>query len=172
MCFATFFRFFPRLVGLYKKCGIIILKYKFRKIFNMNNIIKFLDNNLEYLAHKIIEDTIYITVVSNRTSVKCPYCSKESKKLYSYYMRSFQDLPIQDKKVIIIIKNRKFICENKKCSKTTFSESFNCIEFKSKKSKRLIEYIVDLSIRVSSINASNILRKNVVNVGKSTIYNI
>lgn len=135
----------------------------------MNNIIKFLDNNLEYLAHEIIEDTIYITVVFNRTSVKCPHCSKESKKLHSYYTRSFQDLPIQDKKVIITIKNRKFICENKECSKTTFSESFNCIEFKS---KRVIEYIVDLSMRVSSINASNILRKNVVNVGKSTIYNI
>lgn len=160
------------LVGLYKKCGIIILKYKFREIFNMNNIIKFLDNNLEYLTHEIIEDTIYITVVSNRTSVKCPYCSKESKKLHSYYTRSFQDLPIQDKKVIIVIKNKKFICENKECFKTTFSESFNCVEFKSKKSKRLIEYIVDLSMRVSSINASNILRKNVVNVGKSTIYNI
>lgn len=27
-------------------------------------------------------------------------------------------------------------------------------------------------MRVSSINASNLLRKNVVNVGKSTIYNI
>lgn len=62
--------------------------------FNMTNIIKFLDNNLEYLTHEIIEDIIYITVVSNRTSVKCPYCSTESKKLYSYYTRSFQDLPI------------------------------------------------------------------------------
>ncbi len=138
----------------------------------MNNIIKFLDNNLEYLVHEMVEDTIYITVVSNRTLVECPDCSKESKKLHSYYMRSFQDLPIQDKKVIIIIKNRKFICENRECSKTTFSESFNCVEFKSKKSKRLIKYIVDLSMRVSSIDASNILRKNVVNVGKSTIYNI
>ena len=53
----------------------------------MTNIIKFLDNNLEYLTHEIIEDVICITVVSNRTSVKCPYCSKESKKLHSYYMR-------------------------------------------------------------------------------------
>lgn len=76
----------------------------------MNNIIKFLDNNLEYLAHEMVEDTIYITVVSNRTLVECPYCSKESKKLHSYYTCSFQDLSIQDKKVIIIIKNRKFIC--------------------------------------------------------------
>lgn len=125
----------------------------------MNNIIKFLDNNLEYLAHEMVEDTIYITVVSNWTLVECRYCSKESKKLHSYYTRSFQDLPIQDKKVIIIIKNRKFICENHERSKKTFSENFNCIEFKSKKSKRLIKYIVDLSMRVSSIDASNILRK-------------
>ncbi|MGL4946401.1 MAG: transposase family protein [Cetobacterium sp.] len=138
----------------------------------MNNMVKFLDDNLEYLKHEVIEDTIYITVVSNRTLVECPYCSKKSKKLHSYYMRSFQDLPIQDKKVVIVIKNKKFICENQECSKKTFSESFNCIEFKSKKSKRLVKYIVDLSMRVSSIDASSILRKNVVNVGKSTIYNI
>lgn len=138
----------------------------------MNSIVKFLDNNLEYIKHHIVEDTIYIDVISNKDSAQCPYCSKESKKLHSYYRRSFQDLPIQDKKVIIIIKNRKFICENYECSKKTFSENFDCIQFKSKKSKRLIKYIVDLSMRVSSINASNILRKNVVNVGKSTIYNI
>lgn len=71
-----------------------------------------------------------------------------------------------------MIKNRKFICENQECSKKTFSENFSCIEFKSKKSKRLIKYIIDLSMRISSIDAGNMLRKNVVNVGKSTIYNI
>ena len=74
----------------------------------MDELIKILDKNLTYLNHEILEDTIYIKVTSSRESFVCPSCKKESTKIHSHYTKTFQDLPIQDKKVIIILDNRKF----------------------------------------------------------------
>ena len=68
----------------------------------MNNLIKLLDKNLEYIEHEIIDDSIYISVKSIKEYICCPYCCTPSNKVHSKYKRSFQDLPIQGLKVIII----------------------------------------------------------------------
>lgn len=138
----------------------------------MNDLIKLLDKNLDYISHEIVEGTMHIKVTSNRKTFICPHCNTESKRIHSHYIKTFQDLPIQDKKVIIILDNRKFFCENNECSNKTFSETFACIDFKSKKSKRLIEYIINTSMKLSTIDASKILEKNGVRVSKSTVHNL
>ena len=138
----------------------------------MDEFIKLLDENLDYLEHTIIEDTIYIYVTSNRKEVICPYCGKPSSKVHSTYERSFQDLPIQGKKVIVIINNRKMFCNNQKCSHTTFAETFKFLPYKGKKSKRLTDEIINLSLNVSSVTASGLLRDGITDVCKSTICNL
>lgn len=138
----------------------------------MDDLIKLLDKNLDYVSHEIVEDTMYIKVASNRKIFTCPHCNTECKRIHSHYIKTFQDLPIQDKKVIIILDNRKFFCENNECSNKTFSETFDCIDFKSKKSKRLIEYIINTSMKLSTIDASKVLEKNGVRVSKSTVHNL
>lgn len=138
----------------------------------MDEFIKMLDINLDYINHEIIEDTCYITVVSNREEVKCPFCGQSSTKAHSSYERTFQDLPIQGKKVIIKLINRKMFCDNHSCLHTTFAERFGFLSVKSKKTTRLEEEIVRLSLNCSSVAASQILRKNVVDVSKSTVCNL
>lgn len=64
----------------------------------MDEFIKLLDENLEYVRHELIDNIIYIYVVSIRAEVICPYCGQTSSKVHSRYERSFQDLPIQGKK--------------------------------------------------------------------------
>lgn len=81
----------------------------------MNNLIKLLDKNLEYIEHKLIEDTIHIYVKSINQCPCCPYCGTNSNKVHSKYRRTFQDLPIQRLKTIIIIDNRKMFCTNDSC---------------------------------------------------------
>ena len=51
----------------------------------MNNLIKLLDKNLEYIEHEIIEDTIYISVKSIKEYICCPYCCTPSNKVHSKY---------------------------------------------------------------------------------------
>jgi superfamily I DNA and RNA helicase len=93
-------------------------------------------------------------------------------KLHALKKRSFSDLPMQTKKVNFIINNRKMLCINPDCNHKTFAETFECISHKAKKTKRLENEIINVSINVSSITASRILSENVTNVGKSTICNL
>lgn len=138
----------------------------------MNDIVKLLDVNLNYLEHTIAEDTIYIFVESILESAVCPFCGTLSSKRHSNYQRSFQDLPIQGKKVEIIINNRKMFCHNEDCDYTTFAERFSFINYKSKKTKRLENEIIQLSLNCSSIVATKHLNKNTVKIGKSTVCNL
>ena len=138
----------------------------------MDEFIKLLDKNLEYVSHKIIDDTIYIDVISTRGEITCPYCGKPSSKIHSRYKRSFQDLPMQDKKVKIILSNRKMFCNNPDCQHTTFAENFGFLPFRAKKTKRLDDKIINMSMNLSSLTATNLLRNNVASIGKSTVCNL
>lgn len=138
----------------------------------MDNFIKLLDKNLDFISYGIIDDTIYVSTVSNRQEVICPFCKAASVKVHSYYSKSFQDLPIQGKKVIIILNNRKMFCNNLNCNHKTFAEEFEFIVSKGKKTKRLENQIINLSLNVSSITASKYLKRGIANVSKSTICNL
>lgn len=138
----------------------------------MDEFVKLLDQNLDYVSHEFINGTIYINVVSNKEEVRCTFCGKPSTKVHSHYKRSFQDLPMQGKKVVVVIDNRKMFCHNPECQNTTFAETFDFLSHKGKKTKRLENEIINISANVSSVAAAEILQGSVANVGKSTICNL
>lgn len=137
----------------------------------MEIIIKMLDSSLDYISHELIDNTLYINVISNKHDLKCPNCGTITNKVHSRYSKSFHDLPIQGKKVIILLKNRNMFCLNENCPRYTFSERFGFIDAKAKKTKRLIEEIVHVSLTQSSISASNFLSLSTVGIKKSSICN-
>lgn len=142
------------------------------EVLHMNEFVKSLDLVLDYITHEINEHTIIISVKSSRSDTACPYCGKKSSRVHSVYQREFQDLPLQDKQVIILLNNRKFFCDNPECSHKTFAERYNFIESKSRKTKRLIEKILKVSTMTSSISASQLLKADMTIVSKSTICNL
>jgi transposase len=135
----------------------------------MRDIIKNLDPKLRYISHSKDDDMIKITVESAKASARCPYCGKRSNKLHSHYTRTLQDLPIADKKVRIILVNRKMYCYNKGCSHKTFAETFEFYESNATKTKRLQKEILRVALTQSSLSAARYLQSSVANVGKSTI---
>lgn len=138
----------------------------------MDEFIKLLDPCLDYISHEIINDTVVIRAASNRDGLCCPYCGFLSSRKHSIYERSFQDLPIMVKKSKVILQNKKMFCVNPECSHTTFAETFDFIKPEAKKSNRLLDKIIDVSLNVSSVNAANILRNGIADIGKSTICNL
>lgn len=137
----------------------------------MDAIIKMLDKSLDYVSHELIDETLYINVVSNKETLRCPECGSETTKVHSRYKKSFQDLPIQGKKVILVLNNRNMFCVNKDCKRYTFSEQFEFIDSKAKKTKRLIEEIIRVSLTQSSISSAKYLTKTTVDIKKSSICN-
>lgn len=138
----------------------------------MNEFVKSLDHTLNYLTYEIHEHNIIITVEPSRHEVVCPYCGKISSRVHSVYRREFQDLPLQDKQVTIILNNKKYFCDNQDCSHKTFAERFNFIMPMSRKTNRLIEKILRLSTMVSSVSAAQILQSDMTIISKSTICNL
>jgi len=135
----------------------------------MDEIVKMLDENITYVSHEIQDERIYIYVKSILEEVVCPYCGQSSIWEHSRYSKSLQDLPIQGKKVTIVIDNRKFFCKNSGCGHKTFAEVFKFAERKATMTNRLCEEILNTSLNQSSLSASKHLRRNTCNVGKSTI---
>lgn len=138
----------------------------------MNDVVKLLDENLRYISHEIIEDTLFIRVASEKLSLTCPSCSITSTKVHSRYERTFHDLPIQGKKVVYVINNRKMFCHNAQCHRKTFAEQFLFLPYKAKKSTRFEQEITKIAKNVSSLVAEKILNRGIAKVGKSTICNL
>lgn len=135
----------------------------------MDRLIKEIDPNLEYEWSEIEGAIMRIYAASERTQAQCPYCGSWSEQVHSVYQRKFRDLPVQGKKVEVIIKNRKFFCRNPECEHKTFAESYEGLPRMARNSSRLTQVIVSTSINVSSITASKMLRQGTADVGKSTI---
>ena len=135
----------------------------------MEEIVKMIDRNLEYERHETEADRVKIYVKSVQKEIRCPFCGEISGKVHSIYERKFQDLPIGGKKAEIVIANRKYFCRNAECANTTFAETFDCLPYNARRSKRLTEEIIRVSAQVSSVRASSLLRNATANVGKSTI---
>ena len=138
----------------------------------MEELVKILEEKLEYKTHKVEESGINIYAKSSVGKADCPYCGKESDKVHLHYERKIQDLPIQGKKVQIYLEIRNYFCYNADCRHKTFAERFSFYEPKARRTKRLQAEILRVSLKQSSVSASEYLRTSVVNVGKSTICNL
>ena len=138
----------------------------------MNGIITFPDERLQYVSHKEEWQIFTIHVESTSLEAKCPYCGEMSKRVHSRYLRKLQDLPIQGKKVRLIIENKKYFCFNNDCGHKTFAEPFLFFKPKATKTTRLQEEILRVSLTQSSVSAATYLKRSVADVGKSTICNL
>ena len=135
----------------------------------MQDYIDMLSNNLKYISKTVDGNSITFLVESKVINSTCPYCGEVSTRCHSKYKKSFDDLPLNNKKVTIEIYNRKMFCDNDKCDHKTFCETYDFVDRRAKKTKRLINYILDVSTNMSSIAAQKILRKNGIKICKSTI---
>lgn len=134
-----------------------------------SELMKLLDPSLGCSGYAIEDSRIIFHVFSMKATQFCPYCGMASTKVHSTYIRNIEDIPIQERQTILRVKTRKMFCNNPECQHKTFSESFEFVEPKGRKTKRLLTRILKTSLSLSSINASSILKEEHVLVGKSTI---
>ena len=132
-------------------------------------IIKLLDPQLECDDYRIKNNQIIFNISSASNPVNCPYCGKESTRVHSTYQREIQDIPLQDKQTILLLNTRKMFCSNPGCTHKTFSERFDFISPNGKKTKRLLDKILITSTKLSSVNASTLLKSDSIKACKSSI---
>ena len=135
----------------------------------MDEQVKRIDPCFAYEKHETYGGIMRIYVRSTRENAQCPCCGSISKQVHSIYPRKFRDMPIQGMKVEVVIRNRKFYCQNAECGHKTFAESYECLPRMARRSRQLTQVIVHTAINTSSITASKMLGERTADVGKSTI---
>lgn len=140
-----------------------------RSVPDMDEIIKFLDQDYELIQYRIREKSIVFHIQSRKKEQTCPFCGAKSMWVHSTYQREIQDLPIQDKQVILLVDTRKMFCKNPGCSHTTFTEKHPFAAPRAKKTDRLVRNIIHASVQLSSLNASRLLKSENIPVSKSSI---
>lgn len=134
-----------------------------------NTIIKLLDPDLECSKSKIKNDMIVLHVYSTKQKLMCPYCGSFSSRVHSTYQREIQDIPLHEKQTMLLLDTRKMYCDNPECTHKTFAERFDFVAPNGKKTKRLFEKILITSAKLSSVNASALLKSDSVKASKSSI---
>lgn len=135
----------------------------------MDTLIQLLDVNYELYDCRIKNSDIIMEIGSKSNRFSCPYCGHLSDKVHSRYQREVQDLPIQGKRVILLIVTRKLFCDNPECQKKTFSERHPFVSARGRKTTRLENSILNKSLDVSSISASKLLGSEGISISKSSI---
>ena len=138
----------------------------------LNDLIKELDKKLEVVRKEVKDDVMYIYCETQKQPTKCKYCGKESEGVHSVYTRIISDLPIQKYKVKLVIKVKKYFCNNSKCDHTTFAEPLDFVEKNALRTKRLDEYINEVGLKNSSIEAKKQITNSHVQISNNTILRI
>ena len=138
----------------------------------LDELIKELDKKLIVTGKKIEDGVMYIYCETEKQITKCKYCGNESENVHSTYTRIISDLTIQNYKVKLVIKVRKYFCNNNKCQHTTFAEPLDFVEKNAIRTKRLDKYINDVGLKTSSTEAEKQITNTHVNISNNTILRI
>ncbi len=135
----------------------------------MDEFIKSLDQDYELVQYHIKNSQVVFHIQSGKKELTCPFCGAKAMYVHSTYQREIQDLPIQDKQVILLVDTRKMFCKNPECPHKTFAEKHSFAAPKAKKTDRLVKNIIHTSAQLSSLNASRLLKGENITVCKSSI---
>jgi transposase len=65
---------------------------------------------------------VTISLASMRRSARCPLCRRRSRRVHSRYHRTLADLPISGRRVILVVRVRRFRCLTSACPRQIFAE--------------------------------------------------
>ena len=138
----------------------------------MKEYVKELSKNLKYIKHELKDDTYYVYCETKTKKFKHPEKNITTKSVKHRYDRSVDDIAYNGKKVKLIINVKVFIFRNLKDEKNEFVEPLEFLSDKyerSRRTKRLEEYILDVSNLGSSISAEKTLKRNGVKISDTSI---
>ena len=124
-------------------------------------------NRFEYSSTTI---WINASIKSNRS--KCPNCGKFSKKVHDHYIRTISDLPVFQNKTVILLKTRKFKCNNSLCNRKVFSEQTQTILRYSRRTKRVSKILDSFAIELTGKLGSIMSKQLFITVSSSTVTRI
>ncbi len=100
---------------------------------------------------QIVQDENVLTITAHATSrtATCPTCQQVSNHVHSYYTRSPQDLPVSGRMVQLVLRVRRFRCQNRQCHRQTFAERFPDLPVSARQTSRLGVILESIAVVLS-----------------------
>jgi transposase len=73
----------------------------------------------------VTADAITVHAESTAAHSNCPQCGTHAARIHSRYTRTIKDLPIQGKRVVLLVTTRRFFCDQRHCPRTLFCEQLS-----------------------------------------------
>lgn len=116
------------------------------------------------------ENTMVVYASAQQATASCPRCHHVSSSIHSYYSRSPQDLPISGKTVRLVLRVRRFRCQNPACQQRTFAERRpQVVAPHAQRTKRLTSSLMHVGGEVSSEPATRLLGHLGIHVSSDTL---
>ena len=110
--------------------------------------------NLEGVSIKKVvqaDSFIKIFILSQPAEQTCPCCGAKTRRVHDYRLQEVQDIPLQGKHVILVLRKRRYLCTS--CRKR-FTEPCPFLPSYHRRTRRLTFYIVSLLRQTFSVNQS------------------
>lgn len=138
----------------------------------LDELIKELDEHLMISKIEKSDSILYIYCDIKRTKARCKYCGAENDSIHSRYIRTISDLPIQNYQVKLVIAVPKYFCTNDRCSHKTFAYPVPFAKENSLRTTRLDDYIYQVGLKNSSLEARNQISESHVSISNNTILRV
>src|SRR5689334_9823989 len=76
------------------------------------------------IEHVSVTNDVTVTVYAASPTAFCPWCGTISKRVQSRYTRTLRDLPASGRLVHLIVRVRRFFCQERTCFRQIFAERF------------------------------------------------
>ena len=107
--------------------------------------------NLEGVSIKKVvqaDSFIKIFILSQPAEQTCPCCGAKTRRVHDYRLQEVQDIPLQGKHVILVLRKRRYLCTS--CRKR-FTEPCPFLPSYHRRTRRLTFYIVSLLRQTFSV---------------------
>jgi transposase len=96
-----------------------------------------------------VTNDVVITACATFPTASCSCCGTSSKRVHSHYQRTLRDLPASGRPVHLVMRVRRFFCEEKTCVRKIFAERFPSLTLpRAKFTSRLQEALQEMGFEL------------------------
>jgi hypothetical protein len=106
------------------------------------------------------DGTLLLRVSPKRAAVPCPSCGKLSGRPHSWYQRRALDLPWRGATVRLLVRSRRWFCDNATCARRVFAEHFDgLLRAGARRTDGATGLLLELGLRAGGEAGARLARK-------------
>lgn len=113
---------------------------------------------------------LVVEAVSTARPGRCPNCRKQARRVHSTYQRTLDERPLGSRRVIVRLRVRRYFCDRKSCSRTTFVEQVLGLSTRYRRSSTgLAGWLRSIAIELGGRPAARLCRRLRLTAGRTRL---